>query len=182
MIGFSCFTLGIPLKNILFYVPEKKGFINAIFGITIQICGTFYVFIGEVMINKKGYSLKDKETVYPEDVARNTPKFYIVEMISAPIFTLLSLLFIYVYDSSYENENNDDIENSFTSFLEENNINTLSNLIPNLERKTMTNKDDGLKFLYEIQKKNIEILNKIKQQCLKNKDDQHAQKLLKLLN
>lgn len=51
-----------------------------------------------------------------------------------------------------------------------------------LERKTMANKDDGLKFLYEIQKKNIEILNKIKQQCLKNKDDQHAQKLLKLLN
>ena len=138
VIGASCFSLGIPLKNILFYVPEKKGFINAIFGITIQICGTFYVFIGEVMINKKGYSLKDKETVYPEDVARNTPKFYIVEMISAPSFTLLSLLFIYVYAPSFENENNDDIENSFTSFLEENNINSLSNLIPNLENNTLT--------------------------------------------
>ena len=57
-----------------------------------------------------------------------------------------------------------------------------SKVVFNLERKTMTNKDDGLKFLYEIQKKNIEILDKIKQQCLKNKDDQHAQKLLKLLN
>lgn len=51
-----------------------------------------------------------------------------------------------------------------------------------LERKTMANKDDGLKFLYEIQKKNIGILNKIRQQCLKNKDDEHAKKLLELLN
>ena len=56
------------------------------------------------------------------------------------------------------------------------------NVVFSLERKTMPNKDDGLKFLYQIQKKNIEILNKIRQQCLKNKDDQHAKKLLDLLN
>ncbi len=57
-----------------------------------------------------------------------------------------------------------------------------SEVVFSLERKTMANKDDGLKFLYEIQKKNIEILKKIRQQCEKNKDDEHAKKLLLFLN
>jgi hypothetical protein len=50
-----------------------------------------------------------------------------------------------------------------------------------LERKTIPNKDDGLKFLYEIQKENIKIMKLIKDQCLKNKNDPSAQKILQLI-
>lgn len=50
-----------------------------------------------------------------------------------------------------------------------------------LDKKTIENKDDGLMFLFGIQKKNIEIINKIRKQCLKNKNDETSQKILQLL-
>ena len=135
IIGFSCFSLNIPTKNILFYYPEKKGFIGAVINLALQISVSIYNLIGEVIINKEGYSFKDNETYYPEKIAKNTPTFYIFQMIILPILTLLSLLFIYVYDSSFDNENNVQIENQFTSFLEENNI---KNNVLNLEIDTST--------------------------------------------
>jgi MFS family permease len=60
IIGFSCFSLNIPLKNITFYVPEKKGFINAVISVVLQISASIYGFLGEFIINKEGYSLKKK--------------------------------------------------------------------------------------------------------------------------
>ena len=111
IIGFSCFSLNIPTKNILFYYPEKKGFIGAVINLAIQISASIYNLICEVIINKEGYSFKNNETYYPEKVAKNTPTFYFFQMIILPSLTLLSLLFIYVYDSSFDNENNVQINN-----------------------------------------------------------------------
>ena len=118
IIGFSCFSLNIPTKNILFYYPEKKGFIGAVINLAIQISASIYNLIGEVIINKEGYSFKNNETYYPEKVAKNTPTFYFFQMIILPSLTLLSLLFIYVYDSSFDNENNVQIENLLYQYEE----------------------------------------------------------------
>ena len=51
-----------------------------------------------------------------------------------------------------------------------------------LERKTIQDKDAGLMCLFEIQKKNIAIINKIKEQCLKNQKDPVSKQILQLLN
>ena len=51
-----------------------------------------------------------------------------------------------------------------------------------LERKTIDKKDDGLITLFNIQKKNIEIFNNIKEQCKKNKNEQASKKILELLS
>ena len=51
-----------------------------------------------------------------------------------------------------------------------------------LDRKTIDNKDEGLLTLFNIQKKNIEIFNKIKEQCKKNKKEPVSQKILDLLS
>lgn len=51
-----------------------------------------------------------------------------------------------------------------------------------LERKTIQDKDAGLMYLFEIQKKNIAIINKIREQCLKNQKDPVSKQILQLLN
>ena len=51
-----------------------------------------------------------------------------------------------------------------------------------LERKTIDKKDAGLLALFKIQKKNIEIFNKIREQCRKNKNEEAAKKILELLS
>ena len=51
-----------------------------------------------------------------------------------------------------------------------------------LKRKTIDKKDSGLLTLYKIQKKNIEIFNKIKEQCRKNKNEGASKKILELLS
>ena len=50
-----------------------------------------------------------------------------------------------------------------------------------LERKTIEDKDAGLMCLFEIQKKNIDIINKIKEQCLKHSKDPISKQILQLL-
>ena len=51
-----------------------------------------------------------------------------------------------------------------------------------LERKIIDQKDEALLTLFNIQKKNIEIFNNIKEQCKKNKKDPASQKILDLLS
>ena len=51
-----------------------------------------------------------------------------------------------------------------------------------LEKKTIEEKDKALLFLFDIEKKNINILNRIKEQCLKNPKEPACQKILELLN
>ena len=135
IIGFSCFSLNIPLKNITFYVPEKKGFINAVISVVLQISASIYGFLGEFIINKEGYSLKKEDKFYPDYIANNISKFYYIPMICVPFFTVLSLLFIYIYDPSFENEN----ENIP---LNDGSINALTNPIISLESNIPTNDEN----------------------------------------
>ena len=132
IIGFSCFSLNIPLKNITFYVPEKKGFINAVISVVLQISASIYGFLGEFIINKEGYSLKKEDKFYPDYIANNISKFYYIPIICVPFFTVLSLLFIYIYDPSFENEN----ENIP---LNDGSINALTNPIISSESNIPTN-------------------------------------------
>ena len=50
-----------------------------------------------------------------------------------------------------------------------------------LEKKTIEKKDDGLIFLFKLQKKNINIINEIKKECENNPNDPIAKEILKLL-
>ena len=50
------------------------------------------------------------------------------------------------------------------------------------KKKTIEEKDKALLFLFDIEKKNINILNRIKEQCLKNPKEPACQKILELLN
>ena len=50
-----------------------------------------------------------------------------------------------------------------------------------LEKKTIENKDEGLMFLFDIQKNNISIINEIKEKCKNNPNDPIAKEILKLL-
>ena len=68
------------------------------------------------------------------DIANNTSKFYYIPMICIPFFTLLSFLFIYIYDPSFENEN----ENIP---LNDGSINALTNPIISSESNTPTNNE-----------------------------------------
>lgn len=54
-------------------------------------------------------------------------------------------------------------------------------IVFDLKRKTISNKDDGLMFLFEIQKKNIEIINAIKDKCSKHSKEEASKKILELL-
>ena len=134
IIGFSCFSLNIPLKNITFYVPEKKGFIGAVISVVLQISASIYGFLGEFIINKEGYSLKKEDKFYPDYIANNISKFYYIPMICVPFFTVLSFLFIYIYDPSFENEN----ENIP---LNDGSINALTNPIISSESNIPTNNE-----------------------------------------
>ena len=168
IIGISCFSFNIPTKNLLFYVPEKKGFILAIINVGLQIFGSILIFIGEVIINKSGYSLKKDEKLYPQSIATNTPKFYIFQVICVPIFTLFSFLFIYIYDPSFENESNEEIENKFTSILEDGNKNSLSIQMINQETKTSDLKINENEDEEEKKKKDEKYSNDIKKAIRSN--------------
>ena len=134
IIGFSCFSLNIPLKNITFYVPEKKGFIGAVISVVLQISASIYGFLGEFIINKEGYSLKKEDKFYPDYIANNISKFYYIPIICVPFFTVFSFLFIYIYDPSFENEN----ENIP---LNDGSINALTNPIISSESNIPTNNE-----------------------------------------
>ena len=134
IIGSSCFSLRIPVKNILFYVPEKKGFISSVITVVMSISSSIFGFIGESVINKDNYTLKEKETFYPKYICENIYKFYIIQMICVPIFTFFSFLFIYIYDSSFENEN--EIEKLISNSLYEENKKKEENKITEQDKIT----------------------------------------------
>ena len=50
-----------------------------------------------------------------------------------------------------------------------------------VDRKTIEDKDAGIMTLFGIQKKNIAIINKIKEKCLKEKKEKAAQMILELI-
>lgn len=100
--GVSTSLLG---KNLVFYVPKKKGMLTGAIGIGAVIISAAYTFGGEKIINLEGYTLKNDELYYPEDISERTYIYFILGAISIPIGAILSIFFIHEYKPEFaENE------------------------------------------------------------------------------
>ena len=102
----TCSTL--PRKNICLYYPEKKGILMGLMTSCLILFIANINVIGEKIINPNKIILKEGETYYPLDIAKNYIKFYKLMLIIIPIGTILSLLLIKKYDPSIKY--NDQIE------------------------------------------------------------------------
>ena len=79
--GISTSLLG---KNLVLYVPKKKGMLTGAIGIGAVIISAAYTFGGEKIINLEGYTLKNDELYYPD---------YIFRIISFDIFLHWHIIF-----------------------------------------------------------------------------------------
>ena len=121
---------------------------NAIFYVILEISGEIFIFIYEVMINENGYSLTNHDNFYPEDASINTPKLYIVQMISIPIFTLLMFMNYHLKVKIIM------ILTINLHLFQEDKINILSNLIINLETNTNNENEEEDKKMKDEKYKN----------------------------
>lgn len=108
--GISTSLLG---KNLVFYVPKKKGMLTGAIGIGAVIISAAYTFGGEKIINLEGYTLKNEELYYPDDISERIYIYFIVGAISIPIGAILSIFFIHEYKPEYAEKEKKD-ENSTT--------------------------------------------------------------------
>lgn len=108
--GISTSLLG---KNLVFYVPKKKGVLTGAIGIGAVIISAAYTFGGEKIINLEGYTLKNEELYYPDDISERIYIYFIVGAISIPIGAILSIFFIHEYKPEYAEKEKKD-ENSTT--------------------------------------------------------------------
>ena len=108
--GISTSLLG---KNLVFYVPKKKGMLTGAIGIGAVIISAAYTFGGEKIINLEGYTLKNDELYYPDEISERTYIYFIVGAISIPIGAILSIFFIHEYKPEYAEKEKKD-ENSTT--------------------------------------------------------------------
>ena len=92
--GITTSLLG---KNLAFYLPNKKGLISGVLGFGVIIIAAIYSLSGEKMINFSGKTLKEEENYYPENIANNTYKYFIIGIFIIPIGLILGLLLIYEY-------------------------------------------------------------------------------------
>jgi len=114
------FILGIGLgigvsligKNITFYVPNKKGLVVGIFGLLVTIIAGSFAFGGEKIINFEGYTLKEDEEFYPENIAEKTYLYFLVRECCLPLGLIFALLLIYEFKPEYnkEKEQNEEIK------------------------------------------------------------------------
>jgi len=110
-VGIANSLLG---KNIVLYVPEKKGLVSGILGFGVMIITAIVALTGEKIINFEGYTLKENEQLYPEYISKNTYIYFLIGEICLPIGLIFALLLIYEYNPE---------ENSKTENNEEKNVN-----------------------------------------------------------
>ena len=126
------------IKNIMLYVPDKKGFFIAILGFGNMIIIAIFALIGEKIINFEGYTLKEEDQFYPANIAKNTYKQFLIGEICSPIGLIFGLLLTYEYNEENKQENSkienndeklikDQQENPLLENKEENLINTQDN-------------------------------------------------------
>ena len=120
-------VITIPSKNLFYYYPNKKGMINGLVNSSIIIFAAIINVIGEKIINPNKIILKNNETYYPLNVAKNYIKFFKLILIYIPINTIISLLLIKKYDPAYNNEqsknltkNNESLENKKDEYYSKN--------------------------------------------------------------
>ena len=102
-------------KNLILYVPEKKGIVSGIIGMaTIIFCALFAVG-GEKLINPKGEGVNDDD-LYREGIANKTYIYFLIGECFIPVGLIIFLLFIH----EYKKEDNSE-DNSTQAIKEENN-------------------------------------------------------------
>ena len=98
-------VITIPGKNVCLYYPNKRSIISASIMSFNVIIGAFMSVFGEKIINPEKYVLKNDETYYPLNIAKNYIKFYSISLIIIPICTLISLPFLKKYIDINQNKN-----------------------------------------------------------------------------
>ena len=127
------------IKNIMLYVPDKKGFFIAILGFGNMIIIAIFALIGEKIINFEGYTLKEEEEFYPENIAKNTYKYFLVGEICIPIGLFFALLLTYEYNPEENKQENSNIENNDEKLIKDQQENPL---LENKEENLINNKDN----------------------------------------
>ena len=114
-------SAGVPIKNACLYYPKKKGIINSIIVCLGGLVSSFYVTIGEMIINPGKKTIIDKKTnpYYPEAIANKSKNYFIFAMILLPITTMISLLLFYKYEKPKENANENLNESQNEKMLKE---------------------------------------------------------------
>jgi len=98
-------VISIPGKNLCFYYPEKRGTIISLITSFNVIIGALVSVLGEKLINPEKITLKENETYYPLEVAKNYIKFYKLSLIVIPISSFLSLPFLKKYKETHDKQN-----------------------------------------------------------------------------
>ena len=143
--GISVSLLG---KNLILYVPEKKGIVSGIIGLaTIIFCALFAIG-GEKLINPKGEGVNDDD-LYREGIANKTYIYFLIGECFIPVGLIIFLLFIH----EYKKEDNSE-DNSTQAIKEENNdkVNEVEN---KEEEKKEDNPNKEGKLNLEITKKKV---------------------------
>ena len=99
-------TTSLIGKNLTLYAPNKKGIITGIIGLGTIILSAIFGILGEKMIVFNGYTLKEDEEYYPEDIAKNVYKIFLVGFITLPLGGILTSIFIYEFKPEYIESNN----------------------------------------------------------------------------
>ena len=111
--GFGAgIATSLLFKNLTFYIPNKKGFLNGIFNIAMVFIGVIFGFGGEMLINYKGVTLKNEESYYPDEVAKRTYLYFFIAEFIIPVGLIFGLLFTYEYEQKNNIEKNSNSENN----------------------------------------------------------------------
>ena len=102
----SGLSIGVTEKNSCRYYPKYKGIINSSTLFISYFAGSFYSYLGEIIINPNYEKVIDKDTnpLYPEEVSKRSVYFFLLSMIVIPITCLLSILMFIKYEPK-EDEN-----------------------------------------------------------------------------
>ena len=108
--------ISIPYtKNLIMYIPKRKGFISSAIMIPNIISLAIFKFIGEKIINKEGYTLNPKknEIFYPERICKNIEIYLMLCIIVFPILRIISMILMKKYKEKKDIQklNNKNIEN-----------------------------------------------------------------------
>ena len=88
-------------KNLILFRPNKKGTIGGILSLGILFIVSLFAIIGEKIISFGGYTLKNGEQFYPEEIANRTYKYFLFGEFCIPLGLILSFLFIYEFKPEY---------------------------------------------------------------------------------
>ena len=84
-------------KNLMLYVPKKKGTMTSVFGIILVCIMAPISLMGEKLIAGGGETLKEGEEFYSEGVADRTYIFFMLAFFTIPIGDLVFIIFNYEY-------------------------------------------------------------------------------------